>query len=73
MPLLLVDDHDGRVLAELESHEQALRLLEKMASEDPEGGQTLCIVELRDRQGAVLATESSVTIRSGAGDLDALW
>jgi hypothetical protein len=61
MPLLLVDDRDGRIVAELEGQEQVLNLLETLASDElPEN---LCIVELHDRPGSVLATESSVTIR----------
>jgi hypothetical protein len=63
MPLLLVDDRDGRVMAELESHEQALRLLERLASDESETAAYRCIVALQDRPGALVASESSVTIR----------
>jgi hypothetical protein len=66
MSLLLVDDRDGRVIAELESHEEALRLLERLAGADPETAERLCIVAFNDHQGAMVATESSVTIRSFA-------
>ncbi|HYY33433.1 MAG TPA: hypothetical protein VE693_07600 [Gaiellaceae bacterium] len=64
MPLLLVDDRDGRVVAELESQEQALRLVESLDSHDPQALDYLCIVEFHDRPGAILGTESSVTIRT---------
>jgi hypothetical protein len=63
MSLLLVDDHDGRVVAELESPEQALRLLERIASDDPDTADSLCIVALDRRPGEIVASESSVTIR----------
>jgi hypothetical protein len=63
MSLLLVDDRDGRVVAQLETHEQALNLLERLATNDPDMADSLGIVAFRDRQGAVVTTESSVTIR----------
>jgi hypothetical protein len=63
MTLLLVDDRDGRIVAELESQEQALRLLETLSSNDPDTADFLCIVAFRDRPGAMVGTESSVTIR----------
>ena len=63
MPLLLVDDRDGRVITELESQEEGLRLLEAMARDDPNTPEYLCLVALDDREGAILRTESSVTIR----------
>jgi hypothetical protein len=34
MPLLLVDDRDGRIVAELESEDEAVRVLEAMAGKD---------------------------------------
>ena len=63
MTLLLVDDRDGRIVAELESQEQALRLLESLARDDPDTADALCIVAFHDHQGAMVATDSSVTIR----------
>jgi hypothetical protein len=63
MSLLLVDDRDGRVVTQLESHEQALDLLERLATDDPDLADSLSIVAFHDRQGAMVATESSVTIR----------
>jgi hypothetical protein len=63
MPLVLVDDRDGRVITELESPEEALRLLEAMATDHPKAPEYLCIVALEDRQGTILGTESSVRIR----------
>jgi hypothetical protein len=43
MSLVLVDDRDGRVITELESPEQGLRLLEAMARDDPDTPEYLCI------------------------------
>jgi hypothetical protein len=59
MPILVVDDRDGRVVAELESHEEALHLLTTLDRDAPH----LCIVEFHDREGAILGTETSVTLR----------
>ena len=59
MPLLVVDDRDGGVVAELESQEEALRLLATLGSDAPH----LCIVEFHDREGAILGAQTSVTIR----------
>ena len=64
MATLLVDDRDGRVVAELESQEEALRLLATLDSAESALSRRLCIVELHDRQGAVLGVDSSVTLRS---------
>ena len=61
---LLVDDRDGRVVAELEDPQEALDLLEGHAMDDPDAPDYLCIVVFQDHAGAMLATESSVTIRS---------
>jgi len=38
-------------------------VLEALAGDDPSTPEYLCVVELHDRPGAILATESSVTIR----------
>jgi hypothetical protein len=57
-----VDGRDGRVVAELESQEQAIHLLATLDSDDPVLPD-LCIVAFHDRQGTIVGTESSVTIR----------
>jgi hypothetical protein len=64
MPTLLVDDRDGRVIAEVESQEEALRLLATFESADVDLAACLCVVELHGRQGAIVGTESSFTLRS---------
>ena len=62
MPLLLVDDRDGRVVAELESADEALGLLEAMASGDTDFPEWLCLVEVRSAQGSLFGTDTSITI-----------
>ena len=63
MPLLLVDDRDGRVVAELESQEEVLRVLEALAREDTTIPEWYCLVELDARHGAIVGMDTSITIR----------
>jgi hypothetical protein len=64
MPLLLVDDRDGRIVAELESEDQALAVLEAMACDDETVPEYLCLVELHSARGSVLGTDTSIKIRT---------
>ena len=62
MPLLLVDDRDGRIVAEVETEEDAQRVLESWLSD--EGlPPYLCLVELSSHQGEIFGTDSSVKVR----------
>ena len=63
MAVLFVDDRDGRVLAELETLEDAQSVLEAWARDDGSIPDYLCLVELRSRHGAILGTDTSVKIR----------
>ena len=63
MTVLLVDDRDGRVLAEIESAEEVQQVLAGWAADDGSIPDYLCLVELRSHQGAVIGTNSSVKIR----------
>jgi len=63
MPVLLVDDRDGRVVAKLESEDEAMRVLEAMATEDADFPEYLCLVEGHSTHGSFLGTDTSVTIR----------
>jgi hypothetical protein len=63
MPFLLVDDRDGRVVAELESQDEVLRVLEGLAREDASIPSDYCLVEFQSRQGTILGAESSIRIR----------
>ena len=59
---LLVDDEDGRILVELASPEQAMRLLarlDRFARADPH----VSLVRLDDQQGELIGVSSHVAIR----------
>lgn len=51
---LLVDDHDGRVLAEIADAGEALRLLAELRQEHSELADVLCLVRFDGRRGTVL-------------------
>lgn len=68
MTMLLVDDRDGKVLAELETLEEAQLLLEAWARDDGRIPDYLCLVELRSRHAAMLGADTSVKIRPLSGD-----
>jgi hypothetical protein len=63
MPVLLVDDRDGRVVDELENQDEALRVLEALARDDINIPEWYCLVELDSRHGAIVGMDTSVTIR----------
>jgi hypothetical protein len=61
--LLLVDERDGRIVSELETEDDAQRVLEAWASEDGGIPNHLCLIEVRSRHGALFGTDTSVKIR----------
>ena len=62
MPLLLVDDRDGRVVAEIETGDEALRIMEALAGDQmPE---YLCLVDRHSKQGSFVGTDTSIKVRS---------
>ena len=63
MSLLLVDDRDGRIVAEIETEDQVRRILEAMASDDVKVPEYLCLVECRSKHGSLVGTDTSVKIR----------
>jgi hypothetical protein len=63
MPLLLVDDRDGRVVAELESQDEAMRVLGALARDDTTIPEWYCLVELDARHGAIVGMDTSIKIR----------
>lgn len=63
MALLLVDDRDGRIVAEVETEDDVQRVLEAWATDDGTVPDYLCLVELRSRHGAILGADTSVKIR----------
>ena len=64
MSLLLVDDRDGRIVAELVSEDEALCVLEAMASDDASLPEFLCLVETRSAHGSILGTDTTIEIRT---------
>lgn len=63
MVVLLVDDRDGRIVSEVETQEEAQRVLEGWLADDGTIPDYLCLVELHSRQGTMLGTDTSVKIR----------
>ena len=63
MALLLVDDRDGRIVAELENEQDAQGVLEAWARDDGGIPDYLCLVEVQSHYGAILGTDISVAIR----------
>ena len=61
--VLLVDDRDGRVLAEIETEDDARSVLEGWARDDGSIPGHVCLVELRSHHGAILGTDTSVKVR----------
>ena len=59
---LLVDDRDGRVLAELASPQQAVRLLSRL-KDTPQGGPPVRVVRLDHQQGSLTEVTSMVSMR----------
>jgi hypothetical protein len=59
--LLLVDDTDGRIIAELDMLDEALEVLELLA--DDSAAEGLCLVQLRQGGGSLAAFGSTTTVR----------
>jgi len=51
-------------VAELQSEDEVVRVLEAMASEDPRVPEYLCLVESRSNRGSLLETDTSVKFRT---------
>jgi hypothetical protein len=64
MSLLLVNDRDGRIVAELETDDQVTRVVEAMASDNMEVPEYLCLVECRAKHGSLVGTDTSIKSRS---------
>ena len=62
MSLLLVDDRDGRILAEVQTPDEAQQLLEALWG-DEDVPPYLCLVELRSHHGTVIGTDTTVKVR----------
>ena len=63
MTLLLVDERDGRIVAEVETADDAQQVLHAWAADDGSIPDYLCLVELSSRQGMLIGTDTTVQIR----------
>jgi hypothetical protein len=62
MPLLLVDDRDGRILAEVTTPAEMQRLLERLWGDD-DVPDHLCLVECHSHHRAIVGTDTTVRVR----------
>jgi len=60
---LLVDDRDGRVLAEIVDPVEAFRVLDEIKQDHPELEGTLCLVRFDGRQGSLIGTETTTRVQ----------
>ena len=63
MTLLLVDERDGRIVAELETDEEVGAVLDSWAHDDAGFAEHLCLVQVTARDGSFLGTNSIVSVR----------
>jgi hypothetical protein len=61
--VLLVDDRDGRVLAEINDPADAFRILAELEEDHPELAGALCLVRFDERQGSLVGAESTTRVR----------
>ncbi|HEY6835095.1 MAG TPA: hypothetical protein VI142_01370 [Gaiellaceae bacterium] len=61
---LLVDDRDGHVLAEITDPVEAFGLLDDLKEEHPELAGALCLVRFEGRRGSLLATDTTMRVRT---------
>ena len=61
--LLLVDDRDGKIVAEIATEYDARRVLEAWTRDDGSLPDYLCLVEMHTRHGALLGTDTTVRVR----------
>jgi hypothetical protein len=61
---LLVDDRDGRVLAELTDPIEAFGLLDEIKEEHPELAGALCLVRFDGRQRSLIGTDTTTRVRT---------
>ena len=61
---LLVDDRDGRVLAEIADPAEAFRVLDELVQAHPERAGTLSLVRFDGREGSLVGTETTTRVRS---------
>jgi hypothetical protein len=60
---LLVDDRDGRVLAEIADSVDAFRMLDELQQDRPDLASALCLVRFDEHQGSLIGTETTSRVR----------
>jgi hypothetical protein len=60
---LLVDDREGRVLAEIADPVEAFRVLDELEEDHPELAGALCLVRFDGHQGSLIGTERTTRVR----------
>jgi hypothetical protein len=60
---LVVDDRDGRVLAEIADPVDAFRILDELNEDHPELAGAFCLVRFDGHQGSLIGTESTTRVR----------
>jgi len=68
MTVLLVDERDGKIVAELETAEEVQRVVDAWASDDGSIPDYLSLIELRSHHGAVFGTDSTVRVHPAGLD-----
>lgn len=63
MPLLLVDERDGRILGEVETEDDVSRVLDWLSGIDERLPDYICLVSVGATRGSLVATDTSVKIR----------
>lgn len=61
--LLLVDDRDGRVVAEIETDKDAQHVLEAWTRDDGSLPDYFCLVEFHSVHRALVGTDTTVRVR----------
>jgi hypothetical protein len=61
---LLVDDRDGRVIAEIADPVEAFRVLDELRLSHPEFVDSLCLVRFDGRRGTLVGTETTTRVRT---------
>jgi hypothetical protein len=63
MTVLLVDDRDGKIVSEIETEDEAQRVLQAWLRDDGSLPEYLCLIELDSHHGALVGTDKYVKIR----------
>ena len=63
MTVLLVDERDGRIVSEIETEDQAQRVLQAWLRDDGSLPEYLCLIEVHSQHGTLVGTDTSVKIR----------